>query len=210
MPDQQLESERIEELTRALRGVMERVRTTRAPAEVLDRAVLGLRALDAELEAHSHPGPYQQTMLDASEDDGGEGLAAVDPEAFFPYSPVIGARNPMAPPVRFEVSDGKILGEVTFGPVFNGPPGSVHGGVTALVFDEVLGCTALANGAGGYTGTLRIRYLKPIPIGAAVRLEGCMGKVDGRKASAHGQMWVGDELCAEAEGLFIQRKEPMG
>ena len=63
MPDQQLESERIEELTRALRGVMERVRTTRAPAEVLDRAVLGLRALDAELEAHSHPGPYQQTML---------------------------------------------------------------------------------------------------------------------------------------------------
>lgn len=210
MPDQQLESERIEELTRALRAVMERVRTTRAPAEVLDRAVRTLLALDADLEAHSHPGPYQQTQLDASEAHGGEALATVDPQAFFPYSPVIGSRNPMAPPARFEVSDGKILGEVTLGPVFNGPPGSVHGGVTALVFDEVLGCTALANGAGGYTGTLRIRYLKPIPIGAPVRLEGRMGEVEGRKASALGRMWVGDELCAEAEGVFIQRKEPMG
>ena len=210
MPDPQLESERIEEVTQALRAVMERVRTTRAPAEVLDRAARTLRALAADLEPHSHPGPYQQTQLDASEERAWEGLATLDPQAFFPYSPVIGPRNPLAAPARFEVSNGEIHGEVTLGPVFNGPPGSVHGGVTALVFDEVLGCTALANGFGGYTGTLSVRYLKPVPIGEPLRLEGRMGEIDGRKAVARGQMWVGDVLCAEAEGVFVQPRQPMG
>ena len=186
---------------------MEQVRTSRAPAGVLEEATQTLRDLADRLAPHSHPGPYQQTQLDGEPDREGAKEAGKDLRSFFPYSPVIGPRNPMAPPARFHFEDGRIRGEMRLGPVFNGPPGAVHGGVTAMVFDELLGCTALANGRGGYTASLRVQYRKPIPVGERVRLEGGMGAVEGRKASAFGQMWVGEDLCAEAEGLFIQRKE---
>ena len=189
---------------------MGQVRTTCAPAEVLEEATRILRGVEAQLAPHSHPGPYQQTQLKAGPERQGSEAAGKDLQAFFPYSPVIGPLNPMAPPARFDFSEGEMRGEMRLGPVFNGPPGAVHGGVTALVFDELLGCTALANGWGGYTGSLRVRYLKPIPIGARVRLEGRMGEVQGRKAAAHGQMWLNDDLYADAEGVFIQRREPRG
>ena len=62
MPDPQLESERIEELTQALRAVMERVRTTRAPAEVLDRAARTLRTLAADLGSHLGCGAHLKSL----------------------------------------------------------------------------------------------------------------------------------------------------
>ena len=117
---------------------------------------------------------------------------------------MIGPRNPLAPPAEFEIRDGRVHGRVRFGAAYVGPPASVHGGVIAALFDELLGCANLANEVGGMTGTLRVKYLSPTPIGEELRLEGWVEQIEGRKVFTRGTIHHGDALTAEAEGVFIQ------
>ncbi|MEM8706218.1 MAG: hotdog domain-containing protein [Actinomycetota bacterium] len=130
--------------------------------------------------------------------------------AFFPYSPYIGALNPMAPPVEFEtvVVDGgaELQATHTFAPIVNGPPGGVHGGVLAGVFDELLGSTCVVNDVSGFTGTLSIRYSSLTPLGEPITMRGWVDRVEGRKTFARGTFHHGETLTAEAEGIFIGPK----
>ncbi len=130
-----------------------------------------------------------------------------DPNAYFPYSPVLGALNPVSPVANFDVVDGQIRGQVTMGSVYNGPPSSVHGGMIALVLDELLGCTCLAYGVGGFTGTLNIRYQGLVPLDTPVDLHGWVEREEGRKVFAKGQIRLGDQVLTAAEGIFIRPKE---
>jgi len=123
---------------------------------------------------------------------------------FFPTSPVIGFANPLAPPVRVEVVDGELQGTAWFDYQYEGPPTCVHGGVIALVMDELLGSANIVAGNPAMTGTLTIRYRRPTPLRTELRLRArCLGR-SGRKVRAWGGMYLGDELTAEAEGIFVE------
>ena len=122
-----------------------------------------------------------------------------------PYSPVIGAANPMAPPVTVQVQpDASVRAELTMRPIHEGPPGSVHGGWVAMLLDQVLGHANAAAGLGGFTGTLTVRYRRPTPYGVPLVVNARTVGVDGRKVTTTGEIVAGDEVCAEATGLFIQ------
>ncbi|MGO9342376.1 MAG: PaaI family thioesterase [Acidimicrobiales bacterium] len=123
---------------------------------------------------------------------------------FFPTSPVIGFANPIAPPVEVEAVEGGLNGRVFFDYQYEGPPGCVHGGIIALVFDELLGAANIASNSPGMTGTLTVRYRKPTPIRTELRLEARFEGREGRKIRTTGAMYDGDELTAEAEGIFIE------
>lgn len=191
------------DLAAATRRVIDRVRRSAADPETMRRAAAGLEAIARELEADAHPGPFMQRGLEWAGD-----LAA--PEAprdfaeFFPYSPLVGPRNPLAPPARFEIRDGRIFGRVRYGAAYVGPPQSVHGGVIAATFDELLGSTNLVHQVGGMTGTLTVRYRAPTPILEEITLEGWLERVEGRKVFTRGEMRHAGRLTAEAEGVFIQ------
>lgn len=129
-----------------------------------------------------------------------------DPAAFFPYSPVLGALNPISPMAQFTVIENGIQGTVTLGAPYNGPPGSVHGGVIALVLDELLGSTTLASGVGGFTGTLSIRYNAQVPLDTELELHGWVDRKDGRKTFAVGEIRLAGEVLSRAEGIFIGPK----
>ena len=45
-----------------------------------------------------------------------------------------------------------------------GGPGVAHGGWTAAMFDEVTGHVPLLSGQLSVTGTMRVTYVKPVPI----------------------------------------------
>jgi len=126
------------------------------------------------------------------------------PQDFFPSSPVIGFANPIAPPVTVEAVDGALRGEASFDYQYEGPPTCVHGGVIALVFDELLGAANIAAGQPGMTGTLTIRYRRPTPLRRPLRVEAGFVSREGRKITTRGAIFDGDELTAEAEGLFIE------
>jgi acyl-coenzyme A thioesterase PaaI-like protein len=79
----------------------------------------------------------------------------------------------------------------------------VHGGWTALTFDELLGMTNVALGHPAMTGRLTVRYHKPTPLHRPVRLRGWIDRVEGRRILTNGEMHVDGVLTAQAQGLFV-------
>ena len=194
--------EAVARLARATRLVIDRVRRSSASAETMEQTAAALEALAERLAADVHPGPYMQRGLDWS----GEFKAPehpIDFAEFFPYSPLVGPRNPLAPPMQFEVRGDRLHGRVSFGAAYVGPPGSVHGGVIAAAFDELLGSANIVRDVGGMTGTLTVRYREPTPALRPIELEGWVERIEGRKVFTRGEMRCEGLLTAEAEGVFI-------
>jgi acyl-coenzyme A thioesterase PaaI-like protein len=128
-----------------------------------------------------------------------------DPERFasFDHSPLIGLANPMSPPMYFRYERHRVTGTVDFGAAYEGPPGCVHGGYVAAAFDELLGAAQSLSGTQGMTARLVVNYRSPTPLRTELHMQGVLSRREGRKIYCEGQLWAGERLCAEAEGLFI-------
>jgi acyl-coenzyme A thioesterase PaaI-like protein len=192
-------------LAAAMRVVIDQLVSTTATTEELARAADDLEALADLLRSYPAGQTYRGFAESANAGQETAGLQPGDPEwyAFFDHSPFIGLANPLSPPVHLEYRGDRVVGTVTFGAAYEGPPGCVHGGYVAAVFDELLGATQSLSGDQGMTAHLGVDYRRPTPLGAPLRLEGWFDRRDGRKIYAKGALYSGDELTAEAEGLFI-------
>ena len=64
---------------------------------------------------------------------------------------VVGMRNPIAPPLKIvqDHEKGGASSEFFLNALYEGPPGKVHGGVLALVLDQIFGEAAAAGGTPG-------------------------------------------------------------
>ncbi|MFM9082764.1 MAG: PaaI family thioesterase, partial [Actinomycetota bacterium] len=127
---------------------------------------------------------------------------------FMDRSPFMGLMNPLAPPMvatldRTHGEFGAVIGTVTFREPHEGPPGHVHGGFLAGVFDEILGQAQSLSGRPGMTGKLSISYRSPTPLYRELTVRGWIDRIDGRKIFTKGTLHNGDTLCCESEGLFI-------
>ncbi|MEY4165522.1 MAG: hypothetical protein RL419_1364 [Actinomycetota bacterium] len=128
---------------------------------------------------------------------------------FLDRSPFMGAMNPLAPPVTVQIIDGdprSVEARVTFTAPYEGPPGHVHGGLIAAVFDEILGFAQSLSGRPGMTGNLSINYRKPTPLNTELVFRGHITSIDGRKIFTTGTLHAGDTLCCEATGIFVSMK----
>lgn len=126
-----------------------------------------------------------------------------DPQNAFAGDPVIGVRNPVAPPVAIQIDGDLVVGRVRLDRQYEGPPGHAHGGAIAAIFDMMLGLANLASGNPGMTGTLTIRYRNPMPLGVELVFEARTQRTEGRKVYTSGTAHAGDRLTAEAEGVFV-------
>jgi acyl-coenzyme A thioesterase PaaI-like protein len=116
---------------------------------------------------------------------------------------VVGLRNAIAPPLEVHRDPaGRAWADFRLGAAYEGPPGLVHGGVAALILDQVLGEAAGAGGKPGMTGTLTLRYRRGTPLGD-LRCEARVDRVDGVKTYAVGHIAAGEGVTVEAEGVFI-------
>ncbi|MGV9795433.1 MULTISPECIES: hotdog domain-containing protein [unclassified Gordonia (in: high G+C Gram-positive bacteria)] len=122
---------------------------------------------------------------------------------------VVGERNPLAPPVELVHETDCSWAEFALGPQYEGPAGLVHGGVIAMILDQVLGSAAEHAGSPGMTGTLTIRYVRGTPLGE-VRVQASLDRVEGVKSIVTGTLSTADGVCAEAEGIFILPKWARG
>ena len=174
-----------------VRSVLHRMVQTSAPNDVIEAAAADVEAAAARFEGYESKSMYEGFA---------EAANAGAPFGFFDHSPMLGRANPLAPPI---VLCDRIRGTATFGSAYEGPPGCVHGGYVAAAFDEVLGSTQSLSGSPGMTGRLTVSYRKPTPLGVELQFEGRLESVDGRKILTRGELWAGEVLCAEAEGLFI-------
>lgn len=129
----------------------------------------------------------------------------IERDHFLDYSPFTGRLSPLAPPIRLRRTAAGAEGDVVFPAPYEGPPTSVHGGMIAGAFDELLGFVVAMSEHPGMTGRLTIHYRSPTPLMTPVRFTASVVRHEGRKTWAAGELRVvaDGRLCAEAEGLFI-------
>jgi acyl-coenzyme A thioesterase PaaI-like protein len=183
------------------------LRCSHAPDDVLAEATAHIRQALEALTPWLKQGDGWSTISLAS-DTPGFAWRDDDLTAVMPYSPVSGKRNPIAPPVRMWKEGNEVRGEVTFSPTYAGPPDSVHGGIIAAVFDELLSMANVITGKAGFTGTLTIKYHRRTPLNTPIELWGMNVRQDGRKQLSRAEMRVNGEVTASAEGLFISAAVP--
>jgi len=120
------------------------------------------------------------------------------------WCPIVGEASPLSPRLDWEVMDEGVDGRGTFGAAYEGPPGFVHGGWIACAFDEMLGIANIAAGNPGMTARLTVHYRRPTPLFRELRFRAWVDRVEGRRIMSRAEVWDGDVLTAEADGIFVQ------
>jgi len=165
-----------------------------------ERASEALEKVVADLDSLPRRGPKNPTKPEFE-----------DLQTNFGYDPIIGYSNPIAPPVDVRFDENNVLhGHANLDRQYEGPPGYVHGAVVAGIFDLLLGLANAVAGNQGMTGTLTIKYLRPTPLKTDLHIVARVLKTEGRKSFTSGEIYAGDTLCAECEGLFIALTPEMG
>ncbi|MEV4676278.1 MULTISPECIES: PaaI family thioesterase [Actinomadura] len=116
---------------------------------------------------------------------------------------VVGAANAIAPPLDVVHGPSGCHADVVLGAAYEGPPGLVHGGVSAMLLDHIMGVTASAMRRTTFTGTLTMRYRRGTPLGP-LRLEASIVREEGRKVFVVASISDADGVTVEADGVFIQ------
>ncbi len=178
-------------LAQSVRSLAEASLRTTVPDDVVAEVQAEIERLTARLRTEQIPGHFG-VSLSSQGKVRGYGNAAV------------GLRNPIAPPLEIDKSDdGRSWSSFHLGALYEGPPGMVHGGVVALVLDQLLGEAAAAGGSPGMTGTLTLRYEQNTPLGDCSG-EAWIDHVDGVKTLVKGELRRADgDTTVRAEGIFI-------
>jgi acyl-coenzyme A thioesterase PaaI-like protein len=185
-----------EALGDSLRRLMDAAVVTAAGDNELRAAIEAIDAVSARLE-----GTGGALLRDAMPWPAAERMQRGDR----PHNPVIGAANPLSPPMAITVlDDDSVQSEITMRPIHEGPPGAVHGGWVASLLDQLLGIANTVVGAGGMTVELAVRYRKATPHGVPLTIRARTDSVDGRRVRASGEILAGGVVTAEATGLFLR------
>ncbi len=88
---------------------------------------------------------------------------------------------------------------------FEGHPGYLHGGIIATLIDETMSKAVRARGFIAMTRHMEVEYLRPVPSGQPLRLEGRVTRNEGRKHWAEAHILCADgTILAQGKGLFIE------
>jgi acyl-coenzyme A thioesterase PaaI-like protein len=175
----------------AVRELIDATIRTTVPPEAAEAARVEIDAIVARLQAQQLPGPAGVRF-------NSEGRAWNWGNA------AVGLRNAVAPPLAItHVASGLAYAEVDLGAAYEGPPGLVHGGVTAMLLDHLMGETAAASFTRiTFTGTLTMTYRRGTPLGP-LRLDARIDREEGRKVWVVASVSDAQGPTVEAEGIFI-------
>lgn len=117
-----------------------------------------------------------------------------------------GPANPNGLHIEFLIAeDGTVVSMPTVADSFAGHPGYLHGGIIATLLDETMSKAVRARGITAMTRQMEVDFLRPVPSGVPIRLEGRVIRHDGRKFWTEAKILntAGKEL-AEGKGLFVE------
>ena len=123
---------------------------------------------------------------------------------FDPLSPCGGRLHPSSIGLDMHRdSETSVIARVTVDPMFQGPPGRVHGGVVAMIVDEVMGTVNTVLDQRAFTARLTINLRAPAPIGTPLTFRAWLHEVSARKITILAEGHSDDGLFVEADGLFV-------
>ena len=135
-------------------------------------------------------------------------LKVGDEIEFDPFSIAGGELHPSAIGLSYvKDSEDSVIGRGIIDPMFAGPPERVHGGIQALIIDEVMGALNRMRGRQAFTAYLKVDYRGPAPLGVPITFRAWLDSVDGRKIKLLGSGDGPEGRFMEAEGLFIERED---
>jgi acyl-coenzyme A thioesterase PaaI-like protein len=181
------------ELGAVMRAALAATVSTAASPDALRTAAAEIRAAIEPLQTHQRPASVLSPL-----DDMERGVRV--------FSPVLGEGHGFAVPLRFEQKDDTVLARVTLGQIYEGPPTLLHGGVAALLMDQLLGEGAIIAGRWGMTVGLTLRYRRPVPLHTPLLLTSRMSEGVGRRTTVTGTIATEeapDTALVEATGIFV-------
>lgn len=183
----------IAELGDAVRDLVEQVSATEVPPDALRQVAAQVSQAAAVL------GQRTRARADLPSADDLIGRQRM-------YNPVIGSGSGLAAPLHVEVTGDRVVGTCTLGLAFEGPPTFAHGGVSAMLLDQLLGHATSAAGHPGMTVQLDITYRAPVPLQTPLYLTAQVSEVTGRRVTARGMLATAAEpgtALVEAAGTFV-------
>jgi len=181
------------DLGRALRELIEVSVTTTVPAAEVRAAAELVRQVTERLAVARRPISQLPALDDVT---AGRRI----------FSPVTGAGSALAPPLLVRRDGDGVVGEATLGVAYEGPPTFVHGGMSALLMDQLLGSAAAAAGVWGMTAHLELDYRGPLPLERKLVLRAGVAETAGRKSVITGTIALADDperVLVEARGVFV-------
>jgi acyl-coenzyme A thioesterase PaaI-like protein len=162
--DAQVRREGTEKLARGVRDLADAVAETGVDRTTLDEVTGALQLLTHRLRTETDDDAYSGLVI-----------KPVDysvPEGPMPLNPIVGACSPVRPDVQLRFADGEVTGRATFTKRFVGPPGFAHGGISAMLADQIVGSSVGAIGARSIIKSLHVRYRRPLPLDEELELWG--------------------------------------
>lgn len=119
-----------------------------------------------------------------------------------------GMENPAGLALRvYTVAPGEVRAAHTLDKRFEGFPGIAHGGIVAVLLDEIVARCAMTMDENRFmlTAKLELRYRAPVPIGVELNLSGSLTGSKGRLVFAHAELRLPDDtLAADAEATLAE------
>lgn len=112
--------------------------------------------------------------------------------------------NGFAIPLEINLGKGAASAEFVADARHEGPPNSLHGGVSAWLMDSMLGLLMQARGRRGVTASLDTQYLARTPLDVPLHLGARITRVQGRKVWIEGWIEANGVRTVAADGLFIE------
>jgi acyl-coenzyme A thioesterase PaaI-like protein len=168
---------------------------TDLPPARIDAIAAQIESVARELASRQHDGPFSG-LLPRERD-------YARPHHAMPLSPVIGELNPMRPEIALTIEGQRVRGSARLSKRFVGPAGCAHGGVTAMICDQLVALAARAGGVRGVTRALEVRYLRTTPLYEPLELEGWCDQVGDDRAHAVCEIRAGGEVCVRAEAEMV-------
>ncbi|MBM3693298.1 MAG: PaaI family thioesterase [Actinobacteria bacterium] len=184
-----------EDLAAAVRALADAAVGTAVDPAVVRGTADAVRALAARLGARTTDDPYADLVR--------RPVDPAVPQDPMPINPIIGDCSPNRPDVTLGYRDGEVHGRACLTRRFTGPPGFAHGGITAMLADQIVAVTPGAAGRrGAITKSLAVRYRRPVPIGRELTLWGVCTP-DGDDMTARFTISVADDLAIEGTAVLV-------
>lgn len=117
-----------------------------------------------------------------------------------------GGANDRGMKLTFEQDDAarRIIGRFRLGAEYQGAFGIIHGGVIAVVLDEVMGKVCRFRGVRAVTAEMNVEYLKPIWVDTDLVVEGYEEEMEGRNLHLIGEIKdTSGKILARSRGRFV-------
>ena len=124
----------------------------------------------------------------------------------FDERPISGRASPLGVDPRIVRDGDEVVAYVTLDSAHEGAPGRAHGGVTAALFDDVMGFVLTVEQQPAFTGELTIRYEAGVPVHEPLQCRVRLAGRERRKLFIAGELTSDapdPEVYARASGTFI-------